>query len=143
MRACAEQQPQQEETPPIRAIGIRKYLPISDEASLLDLEIPKPEVGGRDLLIAVRAIAVNPVDAKVRAPKSQVENPPRILGWDAAGVVEVVGPDVTLFSPRDEVFYAGSITRPGHVVAAHNLRQGSALQRSDSRLGELVDRRFP
>ncbi|MEJ2483064.1 MAG: zinc-binding alcohol dehydrogenase family protein [Gemmatimonadota bacterium] len=97
----------------MKAVGIREYLPISDEASLLDLEVPKPEAGGRDLLIAVKAIAVNPVDTKVRAPKSKVEDPPRILGWDAAGVVEAVGPEVTLFSPGDEVFYAGSITRPG------------------------------
>lgn len=74
----------------MKAIGIKRYLPISDEASLLDLEVPKPEVGGRDLLVAVRAIAVNPVDAKVRAPKSVVEDPPRILGWDAAGVVHLV-----------------------------------------------------
>jgi zinc-binding alcohol dehydrogenase family protein len=105
----------------VKAIGIRKYLPISDEASLVDLEIPKPDVGGRDLLVAVRAIAVNPVDTKVRAPKDGIEDPPRILGWDAAGVVEAVGPEVTLFAPGDEVFYAGSITRPGsnsefHVV---------------------------
>jgi zinc-binding alcohol dehydrogenase family protein len=87
----------------------------------VDLEIPKPDVGGRDLLVAVRAIAVNPVDTKVRAPKDGIEDPPRILGWDAAGVVEAVGPEVTLFAPGDEVFYAGSITRPGsnsefHVV---------------------------
>jgi zinc-binding alcohol dehydrogenase family protein len=97
----------------MKAVGIRQYLPISDEASLLDLDIPKPSARGRDLLVAVEAIAVNPVDTKVRAPKDKVEDPPRILGWDAAGVVEAVGPDVTLFSPGDEVFYAGSITRPG------------------------------
>ena len=97
----------------MKAVGIREYLPISDEASLLDLEIPKPEPGERDLLIAVEAIAVNPVDTKVRAPKSRVEDLPRILGWDAAGIVEAVGPEVSLFSPGDEVFYAGSITRPG------------------------------
>ena len=97
----------------MKAVGIREYLPISDEASLLDLDIPKPLARGRDLLVAVEAIAVNPVDTKVRAPKNKVEDPPRILGWDAAGVVESVGADVTLFSPGDEVFYAGSITRPG------------------------------
>jgi zinc-binding alcohol dehydrogenase family protein len=97
----------------MKAVGIRQYLPISDEASLLDLDIPKPSARGRDLLVAVEAIAVNPVDTKVRAPKDKVEDPPRILGWDAAGVVEAVGPEVTLFSPGDEVFYAGSITRPG------------------------------
>ncbi|MCA9321097.1 MAG: zinc-binding alcohol dehydrogenase family protein [Planctomycetes bacterium] len=97
----------------MKAIGLTKYLPISDEASLIDLELPKPQPRGRDLLVAVRAISVNPVDVKVRSPKAGRENPPRILGWDAAGVVESVGPEVTLFGPGDEVFYAGSIMRPG------------------------------
>lgn len=97
----------------MKAIGLRKYLPIHDEESLIDLEIDTPVPEGRDLLVRVRAIAVNPVDAKVRAPREGEEDPPRILGWDAAGVVEGVGPGVTLFAPGDEVFYAGSITRSG------------------------------
>ena len=63
--------------------------------------------------MAVKAIGVNPVDTKVRAPKDQVEPEPKVLGWDAAGIVEAVGPDVELFQPGDEVFYAGDITRPG------------------------------
>jgi len=97
----------------MKAIGLTKYLPITDNASLVDVELPKPEAEGHDLLVSVRAISVNPVDTKVRAPKGGVEDPPRVLGWDAAGVVESVGPDVTLFAPGDEVFYAGSIMRPG------------------------------
>ena len=70
-----------EERITMKAVGIREYLPISDEASLLDLDIPKPLARGRDLLVAVEAIAVNPVDTKVRAPKNKVEDPSRILGW--------------------------------------------------------------
>jgi zinc-binding alcohol dehydrogenase family protein len=97
----------------MKAIGLTKYLPITDSASLVDLELPKLEAEGHDLLVSVKAISVNPVDVKIRAPKDGVEDPPRVLGWDAAGVVEAVGPDVTLLSPGDEVFYAGSITRPG------------------------------
>jgi len=97
----------------MKAIGLTKYLPIADSASLVDVELPRPEAEGHDILVSVRAISVNPVDVKIRAPKDGVEDPPRVLGWDAAGVVEAVGPDVTLFSPGDEVFYAGSITRPG------------------------------
>lgn len=97
----------------MKAIGLTRYLPISDSASLVDVELPKPEPEGHDLLVSVQAISVNPVDTKVRAPKDGVEDPPRVLGWDAAGVVEAVGPDVTLFATGDEVFYAGSITRPG------------------------------
>ena len=74
----------------MKAIGLTKYLPITDEASLVDIELPKPEPQGHDLLVSVRAISVNPVDTKVRAPKDGVEDPPRVLGWDAAGVVEAV-----------------------------------------------------
>ncbi|MGE3855014.1 MAG: zinc-binding alcohol dehydrogenase family protein, partial [Planctomycetota bacterium] len=97
----------------MKAVGLRQYLPITDAASLVDVELPTPQASGHDLLVSVRAISVNPVDTKVRAPKDGIEDPPRILGWDAAGVVEAVGPDVTLFAPGDAVFYAGSITRPG------------------------------
>ena len=61
----------------------------------------------------MKAVSVNPVDTKIRAPKDGVEDPPKVLGWDASGVVEAVGPDVTLFKVGDEVFYAGDLTRPG------------------------------
>jgi zinc-binding alcohol dehydrogenase family protein len=65
------------------------------------------------LLVKIEAIAVNPVDTKVRAPKEKIEDKPRVLGWDAAGVVEAVGPDVSLFKVGDAVYYAGDITRQG------------------------------
>ena len=97
----------------MKAVGLFKYLPIDDPESLLDVEIPKPEAKGRDLLVRVRAVSVNPVDTKVRSPKDKVETEPKILGWDAAGVVEAVGEEVSLFQPGDEVYYAGDITRPG------------------------------
>jgi NADPH2:quinone reductase len=97
----------------MRAVGLYKYLPIEDPESLIDLEIPQPEPHGRDLLVRVKAVSVNPVDAKVRAPKEKVEAEPKILGWDAAGVVEAAGREASLFSPGDEVYYAGSLTRQG------------------------------
>ena len=97
----------------MKAVGLTQYLPIDNENSLLDVEIPKPTAKGKDLLVEVKAISVNPVDTKVRAPKEQVESEPRILGWDAAGVVVEVGEQVTEFQPGDEVYYAGDITRPG------------------------------
>ncbi|MDQ1914224.1 zinc-binding alcohol dehydrogenase family protein [Paenibacillus sp. GD4] len=97
----------------MKAIGLYKYLPIENPESLMDVEVEKPTAAGRDLLVKVKAVSVNPVDYKVRSPKSREESEPRILGWDVAGVVEQVGPDCTLFRPGDEVFYAGSITRPG------------------------------
>jgi zinc-binding alcohol dehydrogenase family protein len=97
----------------MKAVGLYRYLPIDQTEALVDVDIPKPEATGRDLLVKVEAISVNPVDTKVRAPKDTVEKTPRVLGWDAAGTVAAVGPDVTLFKVGDPVFYAGSITRPG------------------------------
>lgn len=87
-------------------------LPVDDPRSLDLHELPAPAPGPRDLLVAVRAVAVNPVDTKVRAffPTEGA----RILGWDAVGTVEQVGSDVTLFKPGDTVYYAGSLTRPGN-----------------------------
>ena len=97
----------------MKAVGLYRYLPIDDPESLLDLEVPAPAPTARDLLVAVKAIAVNPVDYKTRAPKADVETAPRILGWDVAGVVTAVGPEASLFAPGDAVYYAGSRTRPG------------------------------
>lgn len=98
----------------MKAVGLTHYLPIDDPDSLRDLEIPAPPPPqGQDLLVRVEAVSVNPVDTKLRAPKPDVEQTPRILGFDAAGVVEAVGPDVIAFQPGDEVYYAGDVTRPG------------------------------
>jgi zinc-binding alcohol dehydrogenase family protein len=75
-----------------------------------EVELPKPSPGARDLLVKVEAVSVNPVDTKQR----KIDSPaPRVLGWDAAGTVEAVGKDVTLFKPGDAVYYAGDVTRPG------------------------------
>ncbi len=97
----------------MKAVGLIRYLPIDDPQSLVDLTLPDPRAGGRDLLVRVRAVSVNPVDAKQRAPRARVEDPPRVLGWDAAGTVVQVGEAASLFAPGDEVWYAGSIARPG------------------------------
>jgi len=97
----------------MKAVGLYRYLPISDPNSLLDVIVPQPEPHGWDLLVRVKAVSVNPVDTKVRAPKEKVETEPKILGWDAAGVVEAVGEEASLFAAGDEVYYAGSIVRQG------------------------------
>ncbi|UKS27532.1 zinc-binding alcohol dehydrogenase family protein [Paenibacillus sp. HWE-109] len=97
----------------MKAVGLYQYLNVEHSESLIDLVLEKPAPTGRDILVHVKAISVNPVDVKVRAPKSKTEASPRILGWDVAGVVAQIGPDCTLFQPGDEVYYAGSITRPG------------------------------
>lgn len=82
-----------------------------DPRALYDTDIAVPKPGPRDLLVRIHAIAVNPVDTKVR--RGVAPDGPRVLGWDAAGVVTEVGEDVSLFKPGDEVFYAGSFLRPG------------------------------
>ena len=100
----------------MKAIALRQYLPIENQLSLLDVELPEPVAEGHDILVAVKAIAVNPVDFKIRRGKGKedvTEIPPRILGWDASGVVKAVGKDVRLFKAGDEVYYAGDLTRPG------------------------------
>lgn len=97
----------------MKAVGFTRYLPVTDPESFLDLNLPKPAPQGRDILVAVKAVAINPVDTKVRSPKDKVEPAPRVIGYDAAGVVEAVGPEASLFKVGDEVYYAGDITRPG------------------------------
>jgi NADPH2:quinone reductase len=97
----------------MKAVALTRYLPIADPDALQDVELPRPAPGERDLLVRIEAVSVNPVDTKVRAPKPQVEAQPKVLGYDAAGVVEAVGSGVTRFKPGDAVYYAGDITRPG------------------------------
>jgi len=99
----------------VKAVGLHQYLPIDNEDALVDFQIDRPEPGPRDLLVAVKSIAVNPVDTKVRAPKETpvTETTPKILGWDAAGEVVAVGSAVAHYQVGDQVFYAGDITRPG------------------------------
>lgn len=103
----------------MRAIGYQTPLPASDENALVDIEQPKPTPTGHDLLVAVAAISVNPVDAKVRMRAKPEPGAWKILGYDAAGIVEAVGPDVTHFKPGDEVYYAGAIQRPGTNAEFH------------------------
>jgi len=97
----------------MKAVALKHYLPVENPNAFLDVELPEPTALGRDLLVAVKAVSVNPVDTKIRGPKDGVEDPPRVLGWDASGIVEAVGPHVTLFKPGDEVYYAGDVTRSG------------------------------
>lgn len=103
----------------MKAVGFTQNLPISDAAALIDLDLPRPVPGPRDLLVAVRAVSVNPVDVKLRAGARPPAGEARVLGFDAVGVVEAVGEAVTLFKAGDDVFYAGSIARPGTNAEYH------------------------
>jgi zinc-binding alcohol dehydrogenase family protein len=103
----------------MKAVGYRRSLPIEHAEALLDLELPEPIARGRDLLVGVRAVSVNPVDFKVRLRAAPAAGEVKVLGYDAAGVVEAVGPDCTLFAPGDEVWYAGDIRRQGTNAELH------------------------
>jgi zinc-binding alcohol dehydrogenase family protein len=104
----------------MKAVGYRKSLPVSDPETLLDFTADRPTAAGRDLLVKVMAVSVNPVDTKVRIRAAPAAGePPKVLGYDAAGIVEAVGPETTLFKPGDEVFYAGSIVRSGTNAEFH------------------------
>jgi NADPH:quinone reductase len=118
----------------MRAVGYQQSLPIEAEASLLDIELPKPEPRERDILVSVRAVSVNPVDAKVRMRAQPAAGQHAVLGFDAAGVVEAVGPEATLFKPGDEVFYAGVLNRPG-TNAEYHLVDERIVGRKPRRIG--------
>ena len=97
----------------MKAVGYQKTLPIEDPASLQEVELREPVASGHDLLVEVKAISVNPVDVKIRAGRTPPAGEWGVLGWDAAGIVRAVGPQVSLFRPGDRVWYAGDIARAG------------------------------
>ncbi len=97
----------------MKAVGYLKSLPIEQADSLMDIEIPKPVATGRDILVKVAAISVNPVDTKVRMRAEAEADHHKILGWDAVGEVVSVGDQTELFKVGDQVWYAGDITRSG------------------------------
>ena len=96
----------------MKAVGSYKALAVDETEAFLDMEVDMPEVSGRNILVQVKAVSVNPVDTKVRK-RPNLSETFRILGWDAAGVVTAVGDDVSMLEVGDEVYYAGCITKPG------------------------------
>ncbi|MDN6968369.1 zinc-binding alcohol dehydrogenase family protein [Oenococcus sp. UCMA 17063] len=97
----------------MKAIGFKEHLPIEEKNSFIEFELPKPIARGHDLLVKVSAVSVNPVDVGVRKSGHGILKAPKIIGWDAVGLVESIGDKVSLFKKGDLVFYAGSFKRPG------------------------------
>ncbi len=97
----------------MKAIGYIKSLPIDDADSLIDIELPQPKASGHDLLVKVKAIAVNPVDYKIRQNVAPQDGKHKVIGWDAVGEVVATGEAVTQFKPGDVVYYAGDLNRSG------------------------------
>ncbi len=102
----------------MKAVAYTQSLPIEDARRLQDVTLPDPVATGRDLLVRVHAVSVNPVDTKVRR-RADPGGTPKVLGWDAAGVVEATGPDCVLFRPGDAVLYAGDIGSAGSNSELH------------------------
>jgi zinc-binding alcohol dehydrogenase family protein len=105
----------------MKAVAYERSLPIDDLHALFDAVVPEPKPAARDLLVAVEAISVNPIDTKIRRRVAPATGERKVLGWDAVGVVRAVGDEVTLFRAGDRVWYAGALERPGanselHVV---------------------------
>ena len=103
----------------MKAVGYRQSLPIAQAESLIDVELSDPTPSGRDLLVQIKAVSVNPVDTKVRMRQAPQAGETNVLGWDAAGVVVAVGSEAHLFKPGNEVWYAGSLVRPGTNAELH------------------------
>ena len=104
----------------MKAIGARKFLPSSDPSCLVEFVAKDPRSGPGDLIVRIHACAVNPVDTKIRKSLGEtVHEPPRILGWDAAGTVVEVGSEVRDFKVGEEVYYAGDLTRSGCNAELH------------------------
>jgi len=97
----------------MKAVGYAKSLPINDPDSLTDIELPQPVATGRDLLVKVKAVAVNPVDYKVRQNMAPAEGEYKVIGWDAVGEVVAMGESATQFKPGDLIYYAGDLNRQG------------------------------
>ena len=103
----------------MRAVGYQQSLPIDQDASLVDVDLPRPDPGPQDLLVEIKAVSLNPVDTKVRMRAQPEPGGVKVLGFDAAGIVRAVGGEVSRFKPGDEVYYAGAITRPGTNAEFH------------------------
>jgi NADPH:quinone reductase len=98
----------------MRAVGYFKSGPITEAKALENVEVPEPVAGEFDVIVDVKAISVNPVDYKVRLRAPPTGTGPKVIGFDAAGVVRSAGKQAAqLFKPGDEVYYAGAINRQG------------------------------
>jgi len=140
----------------MKAVAYRQALPITAADALLDLTLPDPVAAGRELLVRVHAVSVNPVDTKVRHNATPPEGQVRVLGFDAAGVVEAVGEQVSLFKPGDRVYYAGALNQRGsnaelqcvderlvgRMPASLNFAQAAALPLTSITAWELLFDRF-
>ncbi|SFO39048.1 zinc-binding alcohol dehydrogenase family protein [Sphingomonas sp. OK281] len=103
----------------MKAVGYKVPGPIAEDDALVDITLLRPVAAGHDILVEVKAVSVNPVDYKIRSTTPPADGDWKVLGWDAAGIVREVGPDVTQFVTSDEVYYAGSLLKSGTNAEFH------------------------
>jgi NADPH:quinone reductase len=139
----------------MKAVAFTHSKPVTDPDSLLDLEVAIPVPRHHDLLVEIKAVSINPVDTKIRLGGEPLGEP-RVLGFDAAGIVRAIGPEVQNFAVGDEVFYAGVPTRPGtnaefhlvdHRIVGHkpktlNFAEAAALPLTSLTAWEMLFDRF-
>ncbi|EDY38523.1 alginate lyase [Cyanobium sp. PCC 7001] len=118
----------------MRAIGYQAPASLDDPLYLQDLDLPEPHPAERDLLVAIEAVGVNPVDGKVRARELPPSGGWRILGWDAVGCIRALGPGVEGFRPGERVWYAGALQRQGCNAELHCVDH-RLVARAPERLG--------
>jgi zinc-binding alcohol dehydrogenase family protein len=97
----------------MKAVVYNESVPLGSPDALVDTTLPEPAPSGHDLLVEVHSVSVNPVDTKIRGGVLPPPAVPKVLGWDASGVVRAVGDKAGLFRPGDRVMYAGSLLRAG------------------------------
>lgn len=103
----------------MKAVGYKEAGSLDRADALIDIEVDKPTPTGRDLLVRIQAVSVNPVDVKIRTNRPPEGSTPAILGWDAVGEVIETGSDTSLFKVGDAVWYAGAINRSGTNAEYH------------------------
>lgn len=116
----------------MKAVAYKSPGPIERDDALQDITLDKPVPTGRDILVRVIAVSVNPVDTKVRKGRPPVGGDWGVLGYDASGVVDAVGPDVVHYKVGDPVFYAGAINRPGTNSEYHLVDERIVGRKPDS-----------
>ncbi|MBM9547113.1 zinc-binding alcohol dehydrogenase family protein [Leptospira sp. 201903074] len=84
-----------------------------NKAVLQTLEVNPLPLGDHDIRVNVKAVSVNPVDYKIKNSIHSENLGPRVLGWDASGVVTEIGAKVSTLQMGEEVFYSGDLKRPG------------------------------
>jgi NADPH2:quinone reductase len=68
----------------MKAVAYRTPGPIDREDALQDITLERPQAEGRDLLVKINAVSVNPVDTKLRLGAVPEGGDWRVLGFDAA-----------------------------------------------------------